>query len=352
MNVLILKLNATGDVVRTTTLLRRSRATSPGLSQRSIVCCSTACCPELRCFTWEERELARDRQYDLVINLEDEPRGGNVSAEVRHSERFGAYLSMATTRLSTQTIHAGGSILSLISMHGRKRADELKLQNRRHVPGAHLRRVGAAIRRGAVPVLAAARQRPRRGRRDRGGRRARLADEELGLLRRAQACARGNWFAVNLLPRRPTLLEHMGDVKNHRCLVSGDSLPMHLALGTRTPCVTLFNCTSPWEIYDYGIQTKIISPLLDRFFYQRGHDRAATSAIKLEEVYDAVAKRLYACADSHLRSRRRDSATDPHVLRIVYGHGLPGCTAELPRCRVALRPAVATNLMPSAIRRR
>src|SRR5206468_2423941 len=30
---------------------------------------------------------------------------------------------------------------------------------------------------------------------------------------------------VNVLPRRNSLLEHMGDVSNHRCLVGGDSLP-------------------------------------------------------------------------------------------------------------------------------
>ena len=75
-------------------------------------------------------------------------------------------------------------------------------------------------------------------------------------------------------------------------LVSGDSLPMHFALGTATPCVTLFNCTSPWEIYDYGVQTKLVSPLLERFFYQRGFDEAATTAIGLDEVFDAVVERL------------------------------------------------------------
>ena len=99
-------------------------------------------------------------------------------------------------------------------------------------------------------------------------------------------------LTVNVLPRRPTLLEHLGDIVNHRCLVSGDSLPMHFALGTATPCVTLFNCTSPWEIYDYGVQTKLVSPLLERFFYQRGFDEAATTAIGLDEVFDAVVERL------------------------------------------------------------
>ena len=95
-----------------------------------------------------------------------------------------------------------------------------------------------------------------------------------------------------MLPKRPSLLEHLADVKNHRCLVGGDSLPMHLALGTGTPCVTLFNCTSPWEIYDYGIQKKIVSPLLREFFYKRGYDRRATTAITIDEVVDAVLSQL------------------------------------------------------------
>jgi ADP-heptose:LPS heptosyltransferase len=99
-------------------------------------------------------------------------------------------------------------------------------------------------------------------------------------------------FRVNVLPRRPSLLEHMGDVANHRCLVSGDSLPMHFALATGTPCVTLFNCTSPWEIHDYGIQTKLVSPLLEKYFYKRGFEQEATTAIRLEDVLDAVLQKL------------------------------------------------------------
>jgi ADP-heptose:LPS heptosyltransferase len=75
-------------------------------------------------------------------------------------------------------------------------------------------------------------------------------------------------------------------------LVSGDSLPMHFALGTGTPCVTLFNCTSPWEIHGYGVQTKLISPLLERFFYKRGFDIAAINAISLADVFDAVMRTL------------------------------------------------------------
>ena len=75
-------------------------------------------------------------------------------------------------------------------------------------------------------------------------------------------------------------------------MVGGDSLPMHFALGTETHCVTLFTCTSPWEIHDYGLQTKLISPLLQEFFYKRGFDKRATTAIGVEEVLDNTLKQL------------------------------------------------------------
>jgi hypothetical protein len=104
--------------------------------------------------------------------------------------------------------------------------------------------------------------------------------------------ARG--LRVNVLPERRSLLEHLADVRNHRCLVGGDSLPMHFALGTATPCVTLFTCTSPWEIYDYGVQTRIVSPLLEEFFYRRGYDKRATTAITVDEVFTAVMAQLEA----------------------------------------------------------
>src|SRR4029077_18066525 len=99
-------------------------------------------------------------------------------------------------------------------------------------------------------------------------------------------------LTVNILPDRTSLVEHLADVRNHRCLVGGDSLPMHFALGTGTPCVTLFTCTSPWEIHHYGLQTKIVSPLLGEFLYKRGLDARATAAIELDEVRKAVMRQL------------------------------------------------------------
>jgi len=298
MNVLIIKLNATGDVVRTTTLLRQLQGEVTWVTAETNVELLDGL-PGVRCLSWAVRDAARDRSYDLVINLEDELETAAFVAQVSHKQLFGAYLKeqgvVAYTDDSRQWFD-----MSLISAHGRRRADELKLQNRRtyqelifeglgwrfagetyfvQIPAVTPLYGDVAIAPVAGPVW------PMKG--------WAYYDQLKESLETAG-------LRVNVLPRRPTILEHMGDVRNHRCLVGGDSLPMHLALATGTPCVTIFNCTSPWEIYDYGLQTKIVSPVLEEFFYQRGQNTVAMSAVTLAEVHDAVMKRLQDTAGSVL----------------------------------------------------
>ena len=87
---------------------------------------------------------------------------------------------------------------------------------------------------------------------------------------------------------------------------------MHFALGLGVRCVTIFNCTSPWEICDYGIQRQIVSPRLAEFFFQRGLDARATTAIGLEEVFTAVM--------GQMKSRGRNLAL-PAERRLAAGLG-------------------------------
>jgi len=289
-SVLIIKLNATGDVVRTTTLLGRlgGQITWITATPNNQLLPPH---PSVRCFEWAERERALDRDYDLVINLEDERSAAQFASTVRHSRLFGAYLADGGTIAYTDDSHQWFD-LSLISRYGRKRADELKLQNRRTYQELIFDGLGFDFS-GEPYVLPVPARTPLAG----DVAIAPVAGPVWPMKGWAyydelQTELEAAGLTVNVLPRRQTLLEHLGDVANHRCLVSGDSLPMHFALGTRTPCVTLFNCTSPWEIYDYGVQTKLVSPLLDRFFYKRDFDPAATTAIRLEDVFSAVMERL------------------------------------------------------------
>jgi ADP-heptose:LPS heptosyltransferase len=249
----------------------------------------------LRHFLWEERARALDIPYDLAINLEDTLEAAIFLKTVRPADIFGAY-SDSSHRLRYTNNSKYWFDLSLISSHGRQKADLLKLLNRETYQELIFRGLGlyfsgetyllpgpietglsgdVAIAADAGPVW------PMKRWAHYGELIRRLEDQGL---------------VVNVLPKRTSLLEHLADVRNHCCLVGGDSLPMHLALGTGTRCVTLFTCTSPWEIYDYGVQTKIVSPLLEEFFYKRGYDKRATTAINVDQVFDAVMARLESTA--------------------------------------------------------
>jgi ADP-heptose:LPS heptosyltransferase len=291
MNVLIVKLGATGDVVRTTPLLRRLASSVTWITAAKNAVFLEGLTDNLRQFSWEERTRALDIPYDLAINLEDTLEVALFLKSVRAAEIFGAYAD-SSKRLRYTDNSKCWFDLSLISFHGRQEADRLKLLNRQTYQ--ELIFAGLRLRFAAEPYLL-----PEPIETGLSGDVAIAADAGpiwpmkkwtyYGELKQA---LEDRGLIVNVLPKRPSLLEHLSDVRNHRCLVGGDSLPMHLALGTGTRCVTLFTCTSPWEIYDYGIQKKIVSPLLEEFFYKRGYDERAATAIPVDEVLSAVMAQL------------------------------------------------------------
>jgi hypothetical protein len=291
MNVLIAKLGATGDVVRTTTLLEKFPDHVTWITEGKNAILLQNLDRNIRCLAWEERSEAADRSYDLVINLEDTIEVGLFIKDLRFKQLFGAFVDSEQRLKYTEDSRCWFD-LSLVSVYGREAADRLKLQNRStyqelifaglgwkfageqyHLPEPEDTDLAGDVAISAVagPVW------PMKNWAFYEGLKVRLEAE--GLI-------------VNYLPKRTSLLQHLSDVRNHRCLVGGDSLPMHFALGTGRRCVTLFTCTSPWEIYDYGLQTKIVSPLLAEFFYKRGFDVRATTAISLDEVYGITIRQL------------------------------------------------------------
>jgi hypothetical protein len=292
---LIIKLGATGDVVRTTPLLSRLTGDVTWLTAAKNAVLLKDLKDNVRCFSWEERERALDTRYDLGINLEDTLDVAQFLKTVRCGEIFGAYVDSDGALRYTENSQRWFD-LSLISAYGKLRADKLKFQNRQTYQelvfdGLGFRFAGesyllpAPIETGLSGDVAIA--------------------ADAGLIWPMKKWAyydelkqrlENHGLTVNVLPQRASLLEHLSDVRNHCCLVGGDSLPMHFALGTAIPCVTLFTCTSPWEIYGYGIQRQIVSPLLEEFFYKRGYDERATTAITVAEVEIAVLEQVEAAA--------------------------------------------------------
>lgn len=291
MNVLILKLGATGDVVRTTTLLGKLEGAITWITAAKNTPLLRRLEREVRCFSWEERTQATDQVYDLVINLEDDREVSAFLREVKYGRVFGAFLDDHNEIGYTADSHRWFD-LSLISVHGRIEADQLKLRNRATYQELIFDGLGLTFAgepyflppsiptglQGDVALSPVA-----------GPVWPMKAWPYYSELQRALE-ARG--LKVNVLPTRPSLLDHLADVRGHRCLVSGDSLPMHLALGSAVKCVSIFICTSPWEIHGYGLQRKLVSPLLAEFFYKRGFDSRATNAISLDEVLAATLEQL------------------------------------------------------------
>src|SRR6266480_1236125 len=129
MNVLIVKLGATGDVVRTTPLLRRLASSVTWITAAKNAVFLEGLTDNLRHFSWEERTRALDIPYDLAINLEDTLEVALFLKSVRAAETFGAYADSSEGLRYTETSTRWFD-LSLISSHGRQEADRLKLLNR------------------------------------------------------------------------------------------------------------------------------------------------------------------------------------------------------------------------------
>ena len=295
MNVLIIKLGAAGDVVRTTTLLRRLNGQITWLTEAKNTALLEGVKEGLTRVCWEERDQIKDTLYDLVINLEDTQEIGSFLKLLKYEQLFGAYLDSGNSLRYTDDSRLWFD-LGILSRYGKERADQLKYENRRTYQELIFEGLGwrfegeryclpEPTKTGLKGDVAIA---PQAG--------AIWPMKNWAYYDDLERTLKGNGLIVNVLPERSSLLEHLGDVRNHRCLVSGDTLPMHLALGSEVRCVSLFTCTSPWEIHDYGLQRKIVSRLIKEFFYKRGFAARASNAITLEDVTTAVLEQLEAAS--------------------------------------------------------
>ncbi len=291
MTILIIKLGASGDVIRTTPLLRVLPGEIHWLTDdRNAVLLDGVKGPALS-IPWSKRSILYGRHYDLVVNLEDSSSSAQLLQRLTYDQLFGTYLDGKGMLTYTDSSRDWFD-LSLISRFGKESADQLKLRNRKTYQEMVFNGLGYAFK-GETYLL----PNP-------------IPTELVGDIALAPYSGpvwpMKNWayydglkhrlkvkgLVVNVLPTRRSLLQHLADIRNHRYLVSGDSLPMHLALGSRINCLSIFICTSPWEIYGYGHQRKVVSPKIEEYFYRRDFDETATTSIPVEEVYNEVSDHM------------------------------------------------------------
>jgi ADP-heptose:LPS heptosyltransferase len=78
------------------------------------------------------------------------------------------------------------------------------------------------------------------------------------------------------------------DVCNH--IICYDSFALHAALSLNKPTTALFFCTSPYEVEGYGLLNKVISPLLFDFFPEKSdiYDESLVNSISTNDVIDVL----------------------------------------------------------------
>ena len=287
MRVLIIKLGATGDVVRTTPLLHVLSGEIHWVTSDANQIMLEGINAIERLIPWSKVESIKRFDYDLVINLEDSLETAEFLSYIKHKELFGAYLDKSGELTYTESSRKWFD-LSLISRYGKQKADGLKFKNRRTYQELIFEGLGFQFK-GETYLLPTPTETGLHGDiaiAENSGKVWPMKKwayyEEL----KDRLETRG--YVVNYLPMRDTLLEHIGDVQGHKYLISGDTLPMHIALGSGIKCLTIFLCTSPWEIYDYGLQRKVISPLLEKYFYKRDFNLEAVTSVGVNEIYHNV----------------------------------------------------------------
>lgn len=82
-----------------------------------------------------------------------------------------------------------------------------------------------------------------------------------------------------------TLREYMSVVNACDLVITGDTLTMHLALALNKKVIGLFFCTPPWEVDGYERLTTITSPLLLDYFYE---DQSTYDPKTIEQLQNSI----------------------------------------------------------------
>lgn len=285
-SVLILKTGAAGDVVRTTPVL----SLMEGKQVTWLVAPKNAALlPQMESLRVIESvsDLEGSSQFDFVLSLEDDYQLlQSVYGRIDYGAVVGTFVEDGLVKYTTRM--QKWFDMSLVSRFGLGEANRLKLQNRDSYQSHVFEGLGAKFNSEEYRI-------------PQGDFQKSVSGDIAFAPFSGPTWPMKNWsffdeliaycgsrVRVNVLPVRSNVLTHVADIKSHKLVVCNDSLPMHLALGSNVPCVAFFNCTSPWEIHDYKLLRKVVSPKLSEYFYARYDDDQAKTAITFEQGLQAV----------------------------------------------------------------
>jgi len=292
-HVLIIKLGALGDVVRTTPLLRV-------LNDQITWVTSSQAAPLLKNNPYIATLLAMDepgfhlhRQYDLVVNLEDDIPSAELASAAATNTIIGPYLTGAG--ITYEAFSSEWFDMSLSSRYGLAEANAMKVRNRKTYQEMLFQALGMTFR-GEDPVLNLPLQKAPVpgliGIEERAG--GVWPTKRWSRYRELAARFESMGYRTTFFKQRESVIEYADDINECEFVVCGDTLAMHIALALGKRVVAIFTCTSPHEIHGYGRLGKVVSPMLERYFYKREYSPEPGNAIAIADVEECF-RRIAAC---------------------------------------------------------
>ncbi len=291
--ILIIKVGATGDVVRTSVLLSlfpQAEITWVTAAQNKMVLPQHH--PALQKIVSQEeaRHLLQAESFDLIISLDDDLACAQLATDLAGNARiFGAYAEAGKVNYSADAREWFD--MGLSSRLGKAKADALKWANQDSYQEILFRMLGHAFKGEEYLIneqITAQPQPKRIGIETRAGNRW-PTKQWNGYPELAEALQKEG-YNIFFFEERPDFLTYFRDISRVALMVTGDSLGMHIALALKIPTVAVFTCTSATEIWDYNRLEKVVSPLLETAFYTTDYRPDVLNAIPVEEMLEAVHK--------------------------------------------------------------
>jgi len=317
---LILKLGALGDVLRTTTLLHIIKGEILWLTKENAIPLLQNI-KKINPIPWSKKDLLLKEEFDLVISLDDEKEACSFASKLKTKKLIGACLKDGKLAYTDEA--KGWFDMGLISEYGKEKADLLKMQNKKTVQ-EHLYAMLDKKFHGQKYCFSLTEQEKNKAKKilnkipkekpligintGAGGRwKTKSWDEgsTIALIKNLLE----NYYVLLLggkeeKTRNKKIKESVPDVidagSNHdlrtfaafvgECdaVITADSLLLHLAIAANKKTIAIFNCTSPDEIYDYGIVRKLVNPYLNEWFYNTKENDKIRKAITPKIVEEAL----------------------------------------------------------------
>ena len=302
-NILICKIGALGDVVRTTPILRVLKGNIFWVTSKEAF----EILPKiknLKILTPEKIFYVERFNFDLILNLEEDESLAKKISMLKTKKLIGVYFDFKENKIFYTKESEKWYDMSLISKYGKKRADFLKWKNRKSYQEILFEMIGKKFkgeeywlnykiykRKKIKNFLVAIEKRA-------GKTWPMKVWPYYDKLRRK---LEKEGYKVFYLKQRKSLLDYIKDIDKASILICGDTLAMHLGLYLKKRVIALFLCTSPWEIYDYNRMEKIINPYLKEAFYRRDFEEKLVKGISVEKVFKAFQKVVNNLKPLHLK---------------------------------------------------